>query len=81
MGLEVGDGSWEEEEEGGDRIPIAPDIVSAEVRFLRQDSGGFWELGPLPDQGTVLRVELAKAMSSFMTEKWSKFDKLVKVIR
>ena len=60
----------------GDEEPAAAEIVPPEDRFLQQDDEGFWKLGPLPDVGTVLRVDLANAMHIYVTQKWSECAEL-----
>lgn len=60
--------------------PVVAKVLTAEGRFLQLDSEGFLELQPLPDQGTVLRVDLAKAMHSYVSQKWSECAELVKIL-
>jgi len=75
VALKVVRGGSKDEE---DEEPAAAETISPEARFLQQDDAEFWHLGPLPD-GAVLRVDLANALHTYVTEKWSECAGLKKV--
>ena len=52
--------------------PPAAEVISPEDRLLQLDSEGLWVLGPLPDAGSVLKIDLANALRSYVAQKWSK---------
>jgi hypothetical protein len=59
------------EDEEDDQEDAATEVVSPQDRFLVKDPQGLWELGPLPEGGSVLRVHLANALHSYITQQWS----------
>ena len=71
MVSEVVQGTSEVTEEGDEGSPSVK-VIPPEDQFLKVDGDGFWELGPLP-AGSVLRVDLANAMHTYATQKWSKY--------
>ena len=59
--------SDEEDDEKAEPTPVA---VPPEQRFLAKVDG-FLQLGKIPESGTVLRADLAKALRVYITERWS----------
>jgi hypothetical protein len=66
----------EEDEQGG---TPDPEIIPPADRFLKLNAEGLWKLGPLPDIGSVLRKDLADAMHSYITQKWSECSGSIKI--
>jgi hypothetical protein len=60
--------SADEDDEGE---PTDVKVVPPEIRFLESDAQGMWELGPLPELGTVRHIDVANALHSLMTQRWS----------
>ena len=60
---------------GDESAGSEPEVVPPEDRFLRKDPEGLWELGPVP--GNALRVDVAKALSCYITQQWSKYIKFI----
>ena len=62
------------QEEGADEDAdeqTPPQLASPAERFLQKDSNDLWELGPLPDLGTVCHADLGIALHVYVTQQWS----------
>ena len=62
------------QEEGADEDAdeqTPPQLASPAERFLQKDSDDLWELGPLPDLGTVRHADLGIALHVYVTQQWS----------